>query len=103
MLGANGSWEEVDALGIARFTPGSRIRALEEAITVVRALACGGEPGMDMTTDSPSVRQQVIDELGRQMASVGPAPGPVRRAPGRSGPTGRVVGRLGLDPTTGGL
>lgn len=44
MLGANGSWEEVDALGIARFTPGSRIRALEEAIIVVRALACGGEP-----------------------------------------------------------
>lgn len=44
MLGANGSWEEVDALGIARFTPGARIRALEEAIIVVRALACEGEP-----------------------------------------------------------
>jgi hypothetical protein len=44
VLGANGSWEEVDALGIARFTPGARIRALEEAIIVVRALACGGEP-----------------------------------------------------------
>ena len=27
-----------------RFTPGARIRALEEAIIVVRALACGGEP-----------------------------------------------------------
>jgi alkanesulfonate monooxygenase SsuD/methylene tetrahydromethanopterin reductase-like flavin-dependent oxidoreductase (luciferase family) len=44
VLGANGSWEEVDALGIARFGPGARIRALEEAIIVVRALTGGGEP-----------------------------------------------------------
>jgi alkanesulfonate monooxygenase SsuD/methylene tetrahydromethanopterin reductase-like flavin-dependent oxidoreductase (luciferase family) len=44
VLGANGSWEEVDALGIARLSPGARIRALEEAIIVVRALTGGGEP-----------------------------------------------------------
>jgi hypothetical protein len=43
-LGANGSWEEVDVLGIARLSPGARIRALEEAIIVMRALTGGGEP-----------------------------------------------------------
>jgi hypothetical protein len=35
---------EVEALGIARFSPGARIRGLEEAIIVARALICGGEP-----------------------------------------------------------
>ena len=44
VLGANGAWEEVDALGIARLSPGARLRALEEAILVVRALTGGGEP-----------------------------------------------------------
>ncbi|MEZ0110128.1 alkanesulfonate monooxygenase SsuD/methylene tetrahydromethanopterin reductase-like flavin-dependent oxidoreductase (luciferase family) [Catenulispora sp. EB89] len=44
VLGANGSWEEVDAFGIPRLSPGARIRALEEAIVLVRALTGGGDP-----------------------------------------------------------
>ncbi|RDI63071.1 LLM class flavin-dependent oxidoreductase [Nocardia pseudobrasiliensis] len=44
VLGANGSPSEVDPLGIPRLSPGARIRCLEEAIIVVRALTGGGEP-----------------------------------------------------------
>lgn len=44
VLGANGSPEELDPFGIPRLSPGARIRALEEAIVVVRALTGGGEP-----------------------------------------------------------
>jgi alkanesulfonate monooxygenase SsuD/methylene tetrahydromethanopterin reductase-like flavin-dependent oxidoreductase (luciferase family) len=44
VLGANGSPEELDALGIARLSAGACIRALEEAIIVVRALTGGGGP-----------------------------------------------------------
>ncbi|RDI50137.1 LLM class flavin-dependent oxidoreductase [Nocardia mexicana] len=44
VLGANGAPAEVDPLGIPRLSPGARIRALEEAIIVVRALTDGGEP-----------------------------------------------------------
>jgi alkanesulfonate monooxygenase SsuD/methylene tetrahydromethanopterin reductase-like flavin-dependent oxidoreductase (luciferase family) len=44
VLGANGSPEELDALGIARLSPGACIRALEEAIVLVRALTGGGGP-----------------------------------------------------------
>ena len=43
-LGAGGMWEEIVALGVPRLSPGQRIRALEEAITVVRALSGGGGP-----------------------------------------------------------
>ena len=43
-LGAGGSWEEIVALGVARLSPGARTRALEEAITLVRALSGGGDP-----------------------------------------------------------
>ena len=42
-LGANGSREELDPLGIPRLSPGARIRALEEAIIVVKALTGGGK------------------------------------------------------------
>jgi alkanesulfonate monooxygenase SsuD/methylene tetrahydromethanopterin reductase-like flavin-dependent oxidoreductase (luciferase family) len=42
-LGAGGMWEEIVALGAPRLSPGARIRALEEAITVVRALSGGGD------------------------------------------------------------
>jgi alkanesulfonate monooxygenase SsuD/methylene tetrahydromethanopterin reductase-like flavin-dependent oxidoreductase (luciferase family) len=44
VLGAGGMWEEIVALGIPRLSPGARIRALEEAIVVVRALSGGGDP-----------------------------------------------------------
>ena len=43
-LGAGGIWEEIVALGVPRLSPGQRIRALEEAVTVVKALSGGGGP-----------------------------------------------------------
>jgi alkanesulfonate monooxygenase SsuD/methylene tetrahydromethanopterin reductase-like flavin-dependent oxidoreductase (luciferase family) len=43
-MGAGGMWEEIVALGVPRLSPAARIRALEEAIMVVRALAGGGDP-----------------------------------------------------------
>ncbi len=43
-LGAGGMWEEIVALGAPRLSPAARIRALEEAIVVVRALSGGGDP-----------------------------------------------------------
>ncbi len=43
-MGAGGMWEEIVALGVPRLSPAARIRALEEAITVVRALSGGGDP-----------------------------------------------------------
>jgi alkanesulfonate monooxygenase SsuD/methylene tetrahydromethanopterin reductase-like flavin-dependent oxidoreductase (luciferase family) len=43
-LGAGGMWEEIVALGVPRLSPAARIRALEEAIMVVRALSGGGAP-----------------------------------------------------------
>jgi len=43
-LGAGGIEEEIVALGVPRLSPAARIRALEEAIVVVRALSGGGDP-----------------------------------------------------------
>jgi alkanesulfonate monooxygenase SsuD/methylene tetrahydromethanopterin reductase-like flavin-dependent oxidoreductase (luciferase family) len=43
-LGAGGLDEEIAALGVPRLSPAARIRALEEAIMVVRALSGGGGP-----------------------------------------------------------
>ncbi len=43
-LGAGGLWEEIVALGVPRLSPAARVRALEEAIVVVRALTGGGDP-----------------------------------------------------------
>ena len=43
-LGAGGMWEEIVALGVPRLSPAARVRALEEAITLVRALSGGGAP-----------------------------------------------------------
>jgi alkanesulfonate monooxygenase SsuD/methylene tetrahydromethanopterin reductase-like flavin-dependent oxidoreductase (luciferase family) len=43
-LGASGMSEEIVALGVPRLSPGARVGALEEAITVVRALSGGGDP-----------------------------------------------------------
>jgi alkanesulfonate monooxygenase SsuD/methylene tetrahydromethanopterin reductase-like flavin-dependent oxidoreductase (luciferase family) len=43
-LGAGGMWEEIVALGVPRLSPGERVRALEEAIMIVRALSGGGDP-----------------------------------------------------------
>ena len=43
-LGAGGMWEEIVALGVPRLSPGARIRALEEPMTIVRTLSGGGDP-----------------------------------------------------------
>jgi len=43
-LGAGGIEEEITALGVPRLSPAERVRALEEAILVVRALSGGGDP-----------------------------------------------------------
>src|SRR3984885_13546520 len=43
-IGAGGMEEEIAALGGPRLSPGARIRALEEAIIIVRALSGGGDP-----------------------------------------------------------
>jgi alkanesulfonate monooxygenase SsuD/methylene tetrahydromethanopterin reductase-like flavin-dependent oxidoreductase (luciferase family) len=43
-MGAGGMWEEIVALGVPRLSPAARIRALEEAIMLVRALSGGGDP-----------------------------------------------------------
>src|SRR6202167_1223873 len=43
-IGAGGLWEEIVALGVPRLSPAARVRALEEAIMVVRALTGGGGP-----------------------------------------------------------
>ncbi|MFI5779844.1 LLM class flavin-dependent oxidoreductase [Nocardia sp. NPDC051570] len=43
-IGAGGLEEEIAALGILRLPPAARVRALEEAIIVVRALSGGGDP-----------------------------------------------------------
>jgi alkanesulfonate monooxygenase SsuD/methylene tetrahydromethanopterin reductase-like flavin-dependent oxidoreductase (luciferase family) len=43
-IGSGGMWEEIVALGVPQLSPGARVRALEEAITIVRALSGGGEP-----------------------------------------------------------
>jgi alkanesulfonate monooxygenase SsuD/methylene tetrahydromethanopterin reductase-like flavin-dependent oxidoreductase (luciferase family) len=43
-MGAGGMEEEIAALGVPRLSPAARVRALEEAIMVVRALCGGGDP-----------------------------------------------------------
>jgi alkanesulfonate monooxygenase SsuD/methylene tetrahydromethanopterin reductase-like flavin-dependent oxidoreductase (luciferase family) len=43
-IGAGGMEDEIVALGVPHLSPGERIRALEEAIKVVRALSGGGDP-----------------------------------------------------------
>ena len=43
-IGAGGMEEEIVALGVPRLSPGARVRALEEAIMLVRALSGGGDP-----------------------------------------------------------
>ncbi len=40
-MGAGGMWEEIVSLGVPRLSPPARIRALEEAILIVKALSGG--------------------------------------------------------------
>jgi alkanesulfonate monooxygenase SsuD/methylene tetrahydromethanopterin reductase-like flavin-dependent oxidoreductase (luciferase family) len=43
-IGAGGMEEEIVALGVPRLSPAARVRALEEAIILIRALSGGGDP-----------------------------------------------------------
>ena len=43
-MGAGAIWDMITQLGIPRLTPGAAVRAMEEAITLIRALSGGGEP-----------------------------------------------------------
>jgi alkanesulfonate monooxygenase SsuD/methylene tetrahydromethanopterin reductase-like flavin-dependent oxidoreductase (luciferase family) len=43
-IGAGGLWDEIAKLGAPQLGPGAAVRALEEAITLVRALSGGGDP-----------------------------------------------------------
>ena len=43
-IGAGGLWDDIARLGVERLTPAAAVRAMEEAITVVRALCGGGGP-----------------------------------------------------------
>jgi len=43
-IGAGAIWDMITKLGVERLTPGAAVRAMEEAITLIRALSGGGEP-----------------------------------------------------------
>jgi alkanesulfonate monooxygenase SsuD/methylene tetrahydromethanopterin reductase-like flavin-dependent oxidoreductase (luciferase family) len=43
-IGAGAIWDMITQLGIPRRTPGAAVRALEEAIALIRQLCDGGEP-----------------------------------------------------------
>ncbi|WP_261566235.1 LLM class flavin-dependent oxidoreductase [Frankia gtarii] len=43
-IGAGGLWDEITRFGVRRLSPPEAVRALEEAILVIRALSGGGDP-----------------------------------------------------------
>ncbi len=43
-MGAGAIWDMITQLGIPRLTPGAAVRAMEEAIALIRALCGGSEP-----------------------------------------------------------
>ncbi len=43
-IGAGGLWDMIVKLGVPRLDGGSAVRAMEEAITLIRALSGGGDP-----------------------------------------------------------
>jgi alkanesulfonate monooxygenase SsuD/methylene tetrahydromethanopterin reductase-like flavin-dependent oxidoreductase (luciferase family) len=43
-LGAGGQWDEIVKLGVPRLSPGSAVRAMADAINLIRALSGGGAP-----------------------------------------------------------
>lgn len=63
-IGAGGLWDGITKLGVPRLGPGAAVRAMEEAITVVRALSNGGTP-------------VTIDGEFYQVTALEPAPIPV--------------------------
>jgi alkanesulfonate monooxygenase SsuD/methylene tetrahydromethanopterin reductase-like flavin-dependent oxidoreductase (luciferase family) len=84
-IGAGGMWEEIVALGVPRLSPAARIRALEEAITIVRALSGGGDP-------------VTFDGEFYQVTELTPAPAPTPPIwIGALGPKGLAVAGRGAD------
>ena len=78
-------WEEIVALGVPRLSPAARIRALEEAITIVRALSGGGDP-------------VTFDGEFYQVTELTPAPAPTPPIwIGALGPKGLAVAGRGAD------
>jgi alkanesulfonate monooxygenase SsuD/methylene tetrahydromethanopterin reductase-like flavin-dependent oxidoreductase (luciferase family) len=43
-VGAGGMWDMITRQGLPRLSPGAAVRAMAEAITLIRALSGGGEP-----------------------------------------------------------
>lgn len=43
-VGAGGLWDMITRQGVPRLSPGAAVRAMAEAITLIRALSGGGEP-----------------------------------------------------------
>jgi alkanesulfonate monooxygenase SsuD/methylene tetrahydromethanopterin reductase-like flavin-dependent oxidoreductase (luciferase family) len=43
-IGAGAIWDMITKFGVERLTPGAAVRAMEEAIALIRALSGGGEP-----------------------------------------------------------
>jgi alkanesulfonate monooxygenase SsuD/methylene tetrahydromethanopterin reductase-like flavin-dependent oxidoreductase (luciferase family) len=43
-IGAGGIWDMIEKLGVPRLDGGSAVRAMAEAITLIRAMSGGGEP-----------------------------------------------------------
>lgn len=43
-LGAGGSWDDIVRMGVQRLSPAEAVRALEEAVVVIRKLSGGGAP-----------------------------------------------------------
>jgi alkanesulfonate monooxygenase SsuD/methylene tetrahydromethanopterin reductase-like flavin-dependent oxidoreductase (luciferase family) len=82
-IGAGGLWDEIAKLGAPRLGPGAAVRALEEAITLVRALSGGGGP---VTFDGEFYQVSALE------------PAPVPAAPVWTGSVGpkslAVTGRL---------
>jgi alkanesulfonate monooxygenase SsuD/methylene tetrahydromethanopterin reductase-like flavin-dependent oxidoreductase (luciferase family) len=84
-IGAGGLWEEIVALGVPRLSPAERIRALEEAITVVRALSGDGDP-------------VTFDGEFYQVTGLTPSPAPTPPVwVGALGPKGLAVAGRGAD------
>jgi alkanesulfonate monooxygenase SsuD/methylene tetrahydromethanopterin reductase-like flavin-dependent oxidoreductase (luciferase family) len=60
-IGAGAIWDMIVKLGVPRLSGGSAVHALEEAITVIRALSAGHEP---VTFDGEFYRVSGLDPAG---------------------------------------
>lgn len=82
-MGAGGSWDDIERMGMARHSPAAAVRAFAEAMTVVRLLSGGGPP-------------VTFDGEFHQLKDIPPAEAPAPRIwTGSNGPRSlAVTGRL---------